>query len=70
MIVINGLAFDYKDKTISYDQVRKLVGLKLQVNHTMIYTIKATGFKGMMSQGDTVEVVHGMRFNVDYTGNA
>lgn len=71
LVSVNGsnMLFNYS-KTISYEQVLELLGIKNDDSYSVVYTKGVNNSKGGLSKGESVEVVDFMRFNVDRTTNA
>lgn len=71
LVIINGSRMLFNGrKTISYEQVLDLLGIKDSSGFSVIYTKGKNNTKGLLMKGKSVEVVDFMRFNVDRTNNA
>ena len=71
LVSVNGSNMLFNDsKTISYEQVLELLGIRNDDGYSVVYTKGVNNSKGGLSKGETVEVVDFMRFNVDRTTNA
>lgn len=71
LVTVNESNMLFNDsKTISYEQVLKLLGIKDNTGYSVVYTKGENDAKGGLSKGENVEVVDFMRFNVDRTTNA
>ena len=74
-IKVNGTKHPYLEKTISYDEVLKLAfGFNYAKGANIVYTItwesKPEKKSGTMVEGDVIEVLKGVRFNVKHTNRS